>query len=75
MCPFVRVCVFLSLNISEIAHYFFLKLCMKVEVNRIKKRHDRVLRGNKCQKLGFFDTFSETIHQKVSNFLHDGRRQ
>ena len=35
--PCLQSVVSPSLNISETAHYFFLKLCMKFEVNKVKK--------------------------------------
>ena len=69
--PSVCVSVRLSLNISETAHYFFLKLYMKSGVNKVKKvtRLEfwkkiliRGLRGIKCKKFRFLDIFAETGH-------------
>ena len=63
--------VSLSLNSSEIAHQFFLKFCIKLGVNKVKKSDTarnmkkiliRALRGIKYKKLGSFDIFSETSH-------------
>ena len=62
---------------SEIGHSKFLISCMMVEGNEghhfsavpyLGKILIRGLRGIKCQKLGFFDTFSETSHQKFLIF-------
>ena len=69
--PLVRPSVSPSLNISKTAHSIFLKLCMKLGVNKVKKvtRPEfgkkiliRGLRGIKCQKFRFLDIFTGTGH-------------
>ena len=62
LCPLVRP----SLDISETAHSFFLKLSMKLGVNKVKKSDTAEIlqhlgiKGDKWQKLVFLDIFSET---------------
>ena len=62
---------------SETVHYKFLIFCMMVEGNMehhvskvpyLEKNLIRGLRGIKCQRFGFLDIFSETVHQKFLIF-------
>ena len=77
------MCVCLSLNILKTAHQFFLKLCMELGINKVKKVTRskfwkniliRGLMGIKCKDLGFRH-FHASGSFKVSNFLHDSRRK
>ena len=60
----VRLSVFKYLRDRSL---FFLKLCMKLGVIKLKSNTAEILKKNlnvgiKCQKFGFFDIFSETSH-------------
>ena len=80
VCP----CVCLLLNISETAHSFFLKLCMKLQVSKVKKVTRRKfwrkklnlkIKGDWVSKILVFWHFLVDRSLKLPNFLHGGRRQ
>ena len=70
VCGSVCLCVRPSLDISETAHQFFLELCMKLGVNKVKKvtqtgfikTLNPGLRSIKCQMLEFLDIFCKIAH-------------